>query len=140
MVFSMMRPEDMQTALLHPLAVIGTDAIPCPPGQGKPHPRGYGTFPNILGKMVREQQLLTLEQAVHKMTGLPAQRWGLENRGQIAEDMFADLVLFDRDVIIDRADYQNPRLSPLGVTHVLVEGALALENGNPTGIRAGRFI
>ena len=140
MVFSMMRSEDMKTALTHPLAMIGTDAIPCPPGQGRPHPRGYGTFPKILGRLARDQGLFTLEEAVCKMTCMPATKLGLKDKGRIAEGMYADLVIFDRYNIMDQADYQNPRKPPTGISHVLVEGITVLKNGRLTGLKAGRFL
>ena len=140
MVFSMMRTEDMKTALAHPLAIIGTDAIPCPPGLGRPHPRGYGTFPKILGRLSRDQGLLSLEVAVYKMTGSPAAKFGLKDKGKIAEGMFADLVIFDRNSIVDQADYQNPRRPPSGISHILVEGITAVKQGQPTGCKAGRFL
>jgi N-acyl-D-aspartate/D-glutamate deacylase len=140
MVFSMMRTEDMQTALVHPLAMIGTDAIPCPPGLGRPHPRGYGTFPKILGRLSRDQGLFSLEAAVYKMTGRPAAKFGLKDKGKIAEGMSADLVIFDRDGIMDHADYSNPRRPPTGISHILVEGVMAMNNGRLTGRKAGRFL
>ena len=140
MVFSMMRTEDMKTALSHPLASIGTDAIPCPPGQGRPHPRGYGTFPKILGRMSGEGGLFTLEEAVHKMTHQPAAKLKLKERGIIAEGMFADLVIFDRNKIRDNADYRSPRKPPSGISHVLIEGVPAIKNGLLTGQKAGRFL
>lgn len=140
MVFSMLRPEDMEAALTHPLAMVGTDAIPCPPGQGRPHPRGYGTFPKILGRLAREQCLLTFEEAVRKMTSAPAKKFGLKDKGGIAEGMYADLVLFNRNTILDQADYLNPRRPPSGINFVLVEGTIALENGQLIGPKKGRFL
>ena len=140
MVFSMLRPEDMHTVITHPLTMIGTDAIPCPPGQGRPHPRGYGTFPKILGRLVRELGLMSLEEAVRKMTEAPARRLGLEDRGTIAEGMWADMVIFDRATIIDRATYEDPRQHPDGLHYVFVEGRLALEHGELRAVNAGRFI
>ena len=140
MVFSMMREEDMKAALAHPAGMIGTDAIPCPPGQGRPHPRGYGAFPRILGRYARDEGLFSLEEAVRKMTSLPAAKWGLEDRGLAAEDQIADLVVFDPDAIIDRATYEDPRQTPEGVVHVMVAGRLALESGRPTGELAGTFL
>ena len=140
MVFSMMRSEDMKTALSHPLAMIGTDAIPCPPGQGRPHPRGYGSFPKILGRLSRDEGLFTLEEAVHKMTHRPATKFNLKDKGIIAEGMYADLVIFDRDKIRDHADYRSPRKPPSGISHVLVEGIPAIKNGLLTGRNAGRFL
>jgi N-acyl-D-amino-acid deacylase len=140
MVFSMLRPEDMHTVITHPLTMIGTDAIPCPPGQGRPHPRGYGSFPKILGRLVRELGLMSLEQAIRKMTGIPARRLGLKDRGIIAEGMWADMVIFDRNTIIDRATYEDPRQHPDGLHYVFVDGRLAVEHGELRDINAGHFL
>lgn len=140
MVFSMLRPEDRNTVITHPLTMIGTDAIPCPPGQGRPHPRGYGAFPKILGGLVRELGLMSFEEAVRKMTQMSARRYGLEDRGTIAEGMWADMVVLDRTAIIDRATYENPRQRPEGLHYVFVEGQLALEHGELRTTNAGRFI
>jgi N-acyl-D-aspartate/D-glutamate deacylase len=133
-VVSNMAEEDVARVLASPLAMIGSDGIPLP---GKPHPRWAGTFARVLGRYVREQRLLTLEVAVHKMTGFPARRFGLERRGRIAEGMAADIAVFDADTVLDAATYDEPLLAPTGVRHVLVNGRLAIRNGSPTGVRAG---
>jgi N-acyl-D-aspartate/D-glutamate deacylase len=86
--------EDMRRILAHPATMIGSDGLPCDP---RPHPRLWGTFPRVLGRYCREEQLMSLPQAVHKMTGLPAQRFGLTGRGLIREGYCADLVLFDAE-------------------------------------------
>jgi N-acyl-D-aspartate/D-glutamate deacylase len=140
MVFSMMTEEDMLAALRHPLGMIGTDALPCPPGQGRPHPRGYGAFPRILGHWVREVAAIPLEEAVRKMTSLPADKFCLEGRGQVAEGMFADLVLFDPGRIADKATYEDPRQSPSGIKAVFVNGQPALSDGMVTPQRAGMVL
>jgi N-acyl-D-aspartate/D-glutamate deacylase len=139
MVFTMMDEKDMLTALTHPQGMIGTDAIPCPPGQGRPHPRGYGAFPRILGRYVRDRQALPLEEAVRKMTGLPARKFGLTDRGLVQEGRFADLVVFDADRIIDRATYEDPRRHPEGIKAVVVNGSVAVRDGCVTARRSGRF-
>ncbi len=140
MVFSMMTEEDMLTALRHPLGMIGTDALPCPPGQGRPHPRGYGAFPKILGRWVRESGVVALEEAIRKMTSLPAEKFGLENRGKVAEGMVADIVLFDPDRTIDKATYTDPRQSPSGIKAVFVNGQPALSDGIVCPQRAGMIL
>ncbi len=140
MVFTMMDEKDMLTALAHPLGMVGTDAIPCPPGQGRPHPRGYGAFPRILGRYVRDQQALALGEAVRKMTGLPAQKFGLKDRGLVREGQFADLVVFDPERITDRATYEDPRRPPEGIKAVLVNGSLAVLNGCVIPRNSGRFL
>ena len=140
MVFTMMNEEDMLTALVHPLGFIGTDAIPCPPGQGRPHPRGYGSFPRVLGRYVREKQALTLEEAIRKMTGLSAKKFGLKDRGMVQEGMAADLVVFDPELIIDGATYEEPRRAPQGIGKVFVNGRLAVSEGVVLEKRAGTFL
>jgi len=140
MVFSMMTEEDMLVALRHPLGMIGTDALPCPPGQGRPHPRGYGTFPRILGRWVREAGAVALEDAVRKMTSLPAEKFCIKNRGRVAEGMFADLVLFDPARIIDKATYAEPRQPPTGIKAVFVNGQPALSDGIVSPQRAGMIL
>ena len=140
MVFSMMAETDMLKALIHPQGMIGTDAIPCPPGQGRPHPRGYGAFPRILGRYVREKQALTLQEAIRKMTGLPAQKFGLKDRGLVQEGKFADLVVFSPERIIDQATYEDPRTPPMGIKAVIVNGRIAVSDGRVSSIFAGVFL
>jgi N-acyl-D-aspartate/D-glutamate deacylase len=93
-----------------------------------------------LGRLSRDQKLFSLEKAIFKMTGMPAAKFGLKDRGRITEGMFADLVIFNRSNIIDHADYQNPRRPPSGISHILVEGTMAMNNGRLTGRKAGRFL
>ena len=140
MVFSMLRTEDMKIAIKHPLSMIGTDALPCPPGSGKPHPRGYGTFPRILGRYVRDEDLMPLTTAVHKMTGAPAARFGLKNRGLIAEGMWADIVLFNKHTIRDHSTYEDPRQYPNGISYVIVNGQVALKDGKIMATDCGRVL
>jgi N-acyl-D-amino-acid deacylase len=140
MVFSMLSNEDMHAVITHPSAMVGTDAIPCPPGTGQPHPRGYGSFPKVLGRLARTQGLMSLEAAIHKMTAGPAKRFGLEGRGVIAEGMWADMVIFDGRSIMDTATYENPRRHPEGIHYVFVNGRLALDHGRIINTDSGRFI
>jgi N-acyl-D-amino-acid deacylase len=140
MVFSMMDEKDMLAALAHPQGMVGTDAIPCPPGQGRPHPRGYGAFPRILGHYVSDQRALALAEAIRKMTRLPAQKFGLKERGLVREGQFADLVVFDPGQIIDRATYDDPRRHPEGIKAVVVNGSIAVLDGRVTSRRSGRFL
>lgn len=107
---------------------------------GKPHPRVYGAFPRILGKYVREEGILTLEEAIRKMTGKPAEAFGIKKRGKILEGYFADLVLFDADTIQDKGTFTEPEQYPEGIKLVMVNGEIALENGQPTGVRSGRVL
>jgi len=104
---------------------------------GLPHPRAYGTFPRILAEYVKRRQVLTLEDAVRKMTSWPAQRMGLSDRGLIREGMRADIVLFDLDTLDDVASWDAPAGAPTGIETVIVNGVVSFEGGKHTGARAG---
>jgi len=130
--------EPLRAIMKHPLGGFCTDAWEI--GRGKPHPAAYGTYPRILGHYVRELKLLTLEDAIRRMTSFPASRLGLRDRGIIAEGYFADLVLFDPDRIIDRATYKDPRQFPEGIHYVIVNGQVLLEQGQLRGIRPGKVL
>ncbi|MBA2712294.1 MAG: amidohydrolase family protein, partial [Rubrobacteraceae bacterium] len=106
----------------------------------KPHPRLYGTFPHVLAKYVRERKLLTLEEAIRKMTSFPARRFGLGKRGLIAPGYAADLVVFDPEGISDKATYEDPKRFPEGISHVLVNGTQAIVAGVHRGTRTGRVL
>jgi N-acyl-D-amino-acid deacylase len=131
-----MHEDDVDRILTHPLAMIGSDGLP---HDRFPHPRLWGAFPRVWAHYGRERGLLTLEQAVHKMTGLTAQRFGLKDRGLLREGLAADLVLFDADRLADRADYGEPCLPAAGLQAVWVNGELALQAGQ-AGARAGRVL
>ncbi len=130
-----MREEDIKILMAWPHSNICTDG-----SLNDLHPRGIGSFPRILGRYVREQGLMSLEQAIHKMTGLSAQHMGFENRGVIRPGAAADFVLFDPETIIDNATPQNPGALSSGISKVWVNGRLVFENGQETGRRPGRFI
>jgi len=136
MIIFSMDEEKMRMGLRHPLATVCTDGLL----GGRPHPRVYGTFPRILGRYVREKKDLTLEEAVRKMTSLPARRLGLKDRGVLAEGMAADIVVFNPNTIADRATYENPRQYPLGIRQVIVNGVLSVEGGEHTGKLGGRVL
>jgi N-acyl-D-amino-acid deacylase len=136
-IYHSISEEDMRRILAHPATMIGSDGLPNDP---RPHPRLWGTFPRVLGRYSREEKLFSLPEAVHKMTQMPAQRFGLEQRGVIREGHFADLVLFDAGTIIDRATYEEPIQPAQGIEGVWVNGALSYASGSPTGERKGRFI
>ena len=136
---------DVRFFLGHPLAMIGSDGSSVSPtgvyATDRPHPRFYGTYPRILGRYVREQPaVLTLEDAIYKMTGFPATRMSFGDRGTIAEGNVADLVVFDPDAVIDRATFEDPHQYPAGMPHVLVNGELVVADGNHTGARPGRVL
>lgn len=131
----MMDEKDVRAALASPYVMIGSDGMGI--ASGGQHPRSFGTFPRVLGRYVREEKLLTLEQAVHKMTGMSAAKLGLPDRGLIKPGFKADLVLFDPETIIDRADYENTKAWPEGVRMVMVNGVMTFEGGQHTGARSG---
>jgi N-acyl-D-aspartate/D-glutamate deacylase len=137
MIAHTMREDDVARVIAHPAAMIGSDAIPLP---GKPHPRLAGTFVRILGRYVREQGLLDLSTAVRKMTALPAQRFGLRDRGLIAVGRVADLVVFDPATVLDRATYDQPLLTPIGVRDVVMAGQRAMSNSAIGAVRAGAVL
>ena len=137
-VYFLMAEEEMRSILQWSESLIASDSLHC--DVGKPHPRLYGTFPRVLAKYVREERALTLEQAVRKMTSFPAARFRLGRRGLIAPGYAADLVVFDPDEIRDHSTYQDPKRAPSGVTHVWVNGQLAMKNGSHAGARSGAFL
>ena len=136
---------DIRFFLGHPHAMIGSDDIAMSPigiyAKDRPHPRFYGTYPRILGRYVREQpSVLTLEDAVFKMTGFPARRMSFRDRGTIAERNVADIVVFDPETVVDRATYDDPHQLPEGMPHVLVAGEPVVLDGRHTGARPGRVL
>jgi len=136
MILFSMDEEKMVMGLRHPLGMICTDGLL----GGKPHPRVYGTFPRVLGRYVRERKDMTMEEAIRKMTSLPARRLGLKDRGVLAEGKAADLVIFDPETVMDRATYEDPRQYPVGIHYVIVNGVLSVEKGRFTGKKAGRVL
>ena len=136
-IYHNMSEEDVRRILQHPATMIGSDGLPHDP---RPHPRLWGTFPRVLGFYCREQRLFPLAQAVHKMTGLPAQRFGLAGRGSIREGAHADLVLFDPETIRDTATFHDPIRPAEGIAAVWVNGVLSYQDGDATAERGGRFL
>lgn len=136
-VIHAMSEDDVRTVMKHPLVMFGSDGIASP---GKPHPRLYGTYPRILGKYVREEGVLKLEEAVRKMTGLPAEKLGLMDRGRIAEGKIADLVVFDATSVREKSTYVDPDQKPDGIEYVLVNGSLAYEKEHLVNAQAGQII
>jgi len=141
-LYFMISEADVQLALRPPWVSIGSDAAAAvnygsDGAIGLPHPRAYGTFPRILAEYVKRRQVLTLEEAVSKMTSWPAQRMGLSDRGLIREGMRADIVLFDLDTLDDVASWDAPAGAPTGIDTVIVNGVVSFEGGKHTGARAG---
>jgi N-acyl-D-amino-acid deacylase len=143
-MYFMMDEDVLRTALRNPWVSVCSDgqsiAAEAPYVDTPTHPRTYGSFARILGKYVREESLLSLGEAVRRMTSLPAENLGLRDRGVIAPGKFADLVVFDPDTIADRATYEQPHQYATGVKHVVVNGEPALADGIPTGLVAGRAL
>lgn len=136
-----MSEDNLRTLMAHPLVGIGSDGSALAPygplGQGKPHPRSYGTFPRAFGKYVREEKLLPLEAMVRKLTSVPAARFGFTGRGVLKPGNFADIVVFDPDKIRDKATWADPHQYPEGIPHVLVNGKLVVKDGEHTGALPG---
>lgn len=128
-----MDESDLESFLRSPRVMIGSDG-----GIRVAHPRGAGTFPRVLGRYVRERGVISLEAAIHKMTGMPAARLGLSDRGRLEPGAYADLVVFDPATIADRATALQPQLPPVGIRHVMVNGAFVVRDGKPTAVRPGR--
>jgi N-acyl-D-amino-acid deacylase len=139
-IFHAMSEEDVVRILKHPATMIASDGEVPVFGKSSPHPRSYGTFVRVLGVYVREKHALTLEDAVRKMTSLPAARVGIRDRGILRPGMKADLVIFDPATVADRATYDNPHQYPAGVSHVIVNGVLIVDDGKVTGARPGRVL
>ncbi len=129
---------DVATNLRHPRVMVGSDGIP--DLKGKPHPRLYGTFPRVLGKYVREEGIISLEEAVRRMTSLSCDRFGLVGRGRVVEGNRADLVLFDPATVRDVATWDEPQQEPEGIQLVMVNGEVAYEDGRHTGAGSGRML
>jgi len=139
-IYHVLDEGDVDRIMRHPQVMIASDGRLTRPGEGHPHPRWYGTFPRVLGRYVRERGVLTLPEAVHKMTGQPAARLGLRDRGRIAPGSHADIVVFDPATVADRATFEAPHQYPVGIPWVLVNGTVAVEEGRFTGARAGRIL
>ncbi|GLC25673.1 N-acyl-D-amino-acid deacylase family protein [Roseisolibacter agri] len=139
-IYHVLDEGDVARIMQHPQTMIASDGRLSRPGDGHPHPRAYGTFPRVLGRYVREQRLLPLETAVHKMTGMPAARLGLRDRGVLRAGAMADVVVFDAATVRDQATFEAPHQYPVGIRTVVVNGVVAVDGGTPTGARAGRVL
>ena len=136
MVFHGMDEADVRHIMKYPFNMIVADGG-IQDGTGMPHPRSYGTNARVLGKYVREEGLVTLEEAVRRMTSLPAQRFQLKDRGMLREGFAADLVVFDPATVADRATYDKPHQFPVGIETVVVNGRVVVDGGRHTGVRSG---
>ena len=136
-IYHSMSEADVRRILAHPATVVGSDGLPNDPN---PHPRLWGAFPRVLGRYCRDEGLFPLAEAVHRMTGLSARRFGLDDRGLIRAGAWADLVLFDPATVRDTATFADPQRPAAGIAAVWVNGVLSSRNQHPTGARAGRFV
>ncbi|HEX5236215.1 MAG TPA: D-aminoacylase [Silvibacterium sp.] len=136
-IYHSISEEDMRRILRHPATMIGSDGLPNDP---HPHPRLWGAFPRVLGRYSRDEKLFPLTEAVHKMTGMPAQRFSIAHRGLIRENYYADLVLFDPATILDTATFDDPQQPATGIARVWVNGVLSYTAQGATEHRAGRFL
>ncbi len=136
--------EDIKRVIASEYSIIGSDGSALAPygilSKGHPHPRNYGTFPRILSRYVKELKVVSLEQAIRKMTSFPAQRLGLLDRGMIKRGMSADIVIFDLEKVKDMATYDCPKNYPEGIVYVIVNGSVTIENGEHTGSRTGQVL
>lgn len=137
MVYHSMNEEDVKYIMRYPFCMTGADAGVPVPGKGMPHPRGYGTNARVLGKYVREEKVIPLEEVIRRMTSLAAQKFQLKDRGLLKEGMAADLVIFDDKTVIDHATFEQPHQYSTGFHYVLVNGQLVVDKEKHTGVRNG---
>jgi len=140
MVYHVIDESDVQRIMKHPMTMIASDGRLTRPGQGIPHPRAYGTFPRVLGVYVREKNVLNLEEAVKKMTSMPADRLSLADRGRLKSGAVADVVVFDATSVSDRGTFQSPHQYPVGIPFVIVNGIVVVDKGAMTSARPGRVL
>jgi dihydroorotase/N-acyl-D-amino-acid deacylase len=139
-IYHAIQEADVERILKHPATTIGSDGGVSVFGEGVPHPREYGTFARVLGRYVREKKVLTLEEAIRKMSGATAQRLGIRDRGVLREGLYADIAVFDPALVADTATFEKPHQYAIGVRYVLVNGLLVVDGGKHTGARPGRIL
>ena len=139
-VFHAISEQDVINIMKHPLAAIGSDGPISIFNQGAPHPRTYGTFARVLGKYVRDDQIISLEEAIRKMTSLTATTLNIRNRGLLKKGFYADITIFNSNTIIDHATFDNPHQYATGVHYVLVNGEIVVSEGVHTGRRPGKVL
>jgi len=139
-----MNEENIKKQIGRPWVSFGSDAASMAPEgaflKSSTHPRAYGNFARLLGKYVRDEKVISLQEAVRRLTGLPATNLGLDHRGFLKPGMFADVVVFDPATIADRATFENPHQYSVGVKHVFVNGAQVLKDGEHTGAKPGKAL
>ena len=143
-IFSSMSEENLRKILSLPYVMIGTDSsarsfdgLTC---KGKPHPRGFGSFPRFLGRFAFDLLQIDLNEAIRRITLLPAMTFGISGRGMLREGAYADITIFDSQRVLDMATYEEPFLQPEGIDYVIVNGVPAIWEGRYTGLRAGRIL
>jgi dihydroorotase/N-acyl-D-amino-acid deacylase len=139
-IFHAMSEEDVVRIMQHPYTMHASDGGLAKFGEDHPHPRAYGTFPRILGHYVREMKVLSLEEAIRKMTSLPARRMNLSDRGVLAVGKVADITLFDAEKVIDKSTFEKPHQYPLGIEYVIVNGVVTVDPKGLTGNRGGKVL
>jgi len=132
--------ENLKVFLAHPLVCVGSDGHLRRFGDGTSHPRNYGTFPRVLGKYVREENIMSLEEGIKKMTSMPAKQFRLHDRGVLREGAIADLCVFDPETVADRATFDDAHQYAVGIEYVFVNGGLAVEEGRTTEQGYGKVI
>ncbi|GAA0256708.1 amidohydrolase family protein [Haladaptatus pallidirubidus] len=139
-----MDEDDVRTVMRHELTMIGSDGSSLkqdgPLGEGVPHPRNYGTFPRVLGHYARNEEVVSVESAVHKMTGMPASRMGLADRGVLKANAKADITIFDPKAVAQSGDFLDPANYPDGISYVLVNGQFVVRDGDHTGAQPGEVV
>jgi len=143
-IYFLMGEENIKKQIRQPWVSFGSDAASMAPEgvfrKNSAHPRFYGNFARLLGKYVREEKIITVSEAVRRLSGLPAMNLGLDHRGLLQRGMFADVVVFDPRTIADRATFEQPHQYSIGVKHVFVNGAHVLKDGEHTGAKPGRAL
>lgn len=139
-IFHTLSEDDVRHVIKSPYIVIGSDGLIRRFGEGKPHPRNYGTFPRVIAKYVREEKILTLPEAIRKMTSLPARKLKLWDREILRSGMIADIVVFNYYTIKDTATYENPHSYPKGIKYVIVNGEIVVEEGKHTTVKPGKLL
>jgi N-acyl-D-amino-acid deacylase len=135
-----MDESDLTRIMQYPFNMIASDAGIARYGSGMPHPRAYGTNARVLGRYVREQKVIRLEEAIRRMTSLPAQKFNLRDRGLLREGLAADIVVFDEATVGDAATYSAPHAYAKGFSYVIVNGEVTVDNGKHTGARSGKVL
>jgi len=139
-VFHGMSEDDVKRIMKYPYNMFASDASIRVFGFGSPHPRGYGTNARVLSKYVREEKVISLEEAVRRMTSLPAQKFNLRDRGLLREGYAADLLIFDENKVRDASTFEKPHAYSEGFEVVIVNGVITVEDGKHLGVRAGRAL